>query len=80
MQAYGDFLLVKRVDQSATARDSGLLISPITEYEVISIGSKVNSDLLGSKVIVADEQVMIPNISKDSNTFATIEDNIVVII
>lgn len=80
MQAYGDFLLLKRVDTTATSRDSGLLINPITEYVVTSIGSKVNTDLLNATVIVADEKVMLSHISKDSDTFATVEDNIVVVI
>tara|TARA_R100000900_G_scaffold124983_1_gene99563 strand:+ start:39 stop:287 length:249 start_codon:yes stop_codon:yes gene_type:complete len=80
MQAYGDFLLLKRIDTTATSRDSGLLINPITEYVVTSIGSKVNTDLLNATVIVADEKVMLSHISKDSDTFATVEDNIVVVI
>lgn len=80
MQAYGDFLLLKRLDTTATSRDSGLLINPITEYVVTSIGSKVNTDLLNATVIVADEKVMLSHISKDSDTFATVEDNIVVVI
>lgn len=82
MIALGNYILLRLKDSEATARDSGLLLSPIREYEVMSLGSNVDDPRVkvSSTVIIADESLLLSNVSIDTSVVATIIDNIIAVV